>query len=195
MKIYTKTGDDGTTGLFGGGRVSKADLRVEAYGTVDELNSVLGVARTSAEDAGMDAILAELQHDLFVVGADLATPLRPEGDKPWVQRLPADASARLERFIDRCEDDLEPLKNFILPGGTPQAAQLHLARTVCRRAERLVVALQDQVELTPSVLPWLNRLSDLLFVLGRWANHRAKREEVIWAPRGRGDHGSPDDVV
>ncbi len=187
MKIYTKTGDDGTTGLFGGGRVRKDDLRVETYGTVDELNAILGVARAAGQDAALDAILGELQHDLFVVGADLATPLRPEGDKPWVQRLPEGAIQRLEQHIDRCDGELPPLKNFILPGGTAQAAHLHHARTVCRRAERLVVGLQESAALTPSVLPWINRLSDLLFVLGRWANHRAEAPEILWAPRGAGE--------
>jgi len=182
MKIYTKTGDDGTTGLFGGDRVSKSDLRVEAYGTVDELNSLLGVARALTEDDLLDAILDELQNDLFVVGADLATPIRPDGDKPHAQRLPATAIGRLEQHIDACEEDLPPLRNFILPGGAPTAAQLHLARTVCRRAERLVVRVATTSPLTSTVLPYLNRLSDLLFVLGRWANHRAGESETAWKP-------------
>lgn len=183
FKIYTKTGDDGTTGLFGGGRVSKAHLRVEAYGTVDELNSVLGVARAACDDADLDAILDGLQHELFVLGADLATPVRPEGDKPYVQRIPEASADALEGIIDRCEQDLEPLKNFILPGGTPVAAQLHLARTVARRAERLAVAFAQQEVLRPAILRYLNRLSDLLFVLGRWANHRAQHPETIWKTR------------
>lgn len=182
MKIYTKTGDDGTTGLFGGGRVSKGELRVEAYGTVDELNSLLGVVRTLTEDEELDSIIDELQNDLFVVGADLATPLRPEGDKAYVQRLPTSAIDRLEGHIDACEEDLPPLRNFILPGGSPAAAHLHLARTICRRAERLVVRLATTEPMTPSVLPYLNRLSDLLFVLGRWANHRAGQTETPWKP-------------
>jgi cob(I)alamin adenosyltransferase len=186
MKVYTRTGDDGTTGLFGGGRVSKADLRVEAYGTVDELNAVLGLARTAApNDERMDGLLAELQNELFVLGSDLATPITDAGDGPYVMRMQEGAAARLETIIDGCEEDLAPLKNFILPGGCPQAAQLHLARTVCRRAERLVVAFGGGgTTLSPEVLIYLNRLSDLLFVLGRWANHRADEPEVLWKPRG-----------
>ena len=184
IKIYTKTGDDGTTGLFGGGRVSKSNLRVDAYGTVDELNSVLGVARAAGSDDALDAILDKLQNTLFVVGSDLATPIKPEGDSAWVQRLGAEAIEELEHHIDTCESELPPLKNFILPGGNAQAAHLHLARTVCRRSERLVVELVEEgVELTPTVLPWLNRLSDLLFVLGRWANVRAEVPEIIWKTR------------
>lgn len=186
MKIYTRTGDDGTTGLFGGGRVSKSHIRVDAYGTVDELNSVLGVARaTNPKDAEMDDILVELQETLFVLGADLATPLRPGGDKPYTMRLPEGSASALEDIIDRCEEDLEPLKNFILPGGTLQATQLHLARTICRRAERMVVDFMDRGEaFNGEILIYLNRLSDLLFVLGRWANHRAGYPETPWKPRG-----------
>ncbi len=186
MKIYTKTGDDGTTGLFGGGRVSKADVRVEAYGTVDELNSVLGVARaTNPDDVEMEAILARIQEMLFVLGSDLATPIHPDkADGPYVMRLPAGSAAGLEPIIDACEEDLSPLRHFVLPGGAPQAAQLHLARTVCRRAERLAVLLSQDATLNGEVLITLNRLSDLLFVLGRWANHRAGAPEVLWKPRG-----------
>ncbi|MBH24272.1 MAG: ATP:cob(I)alamin adenosyltransferase [Myxococcales bacterium] len=184
MKVYTRTGDDGTTGLFGGGRVSKSHLRVQAYGTVDELNSVLGVARACHKDDEMERILDQLQHDLFVVGADMATPLRPGGDKPHVQRVQPEAAEALEGIIDRCDDDLEELRNFILPGGTMQAAQLHLARTVCRRAERLAVALSQSEPINEEAVVYLNRLSDLLFVLGRWANARAGEPEVIWNPRG-----------
>lgn len=185
MKIYTKTGDDGTTGLFGGERVSKANLRVHAYGTIDELNSVLGVARALTDDDALDAILAELQNELFVLGADMATPARPQGDKPTTLRMPEGSAARLEGVIDHCEADLAPLRNFILPGGAPAAAQLHLARTVCRRAERVSVEVHNRgTTLNPEILLYLNRLSDLLFVLGRWANHRAGREEVAWRPRG-----------
>ncbi len=185
MKIYTRTGDDGTTGLFGGGRVSKSNLRVEAYGTVDELNSVLGVARTCLKDQELDEILAQLQEELFTLGADLATPITPKGDGPYTMRIQEGSAANLETIIDRCEADLEPLKNFILPGGTPAAAQIHLSRTICRRAERLTVALlENDTKLNAEILIYLNRLSDLLFVLGRWANHRASHPETPWKPRG-----------
>lgn len=185
MKIYTRTGDDGTTGLFGGGRVPKDSLRVEAYGTVDELNSVLGVARSHNEDQKLDQILESLQNELFVLGSDLATPITPKGDKPYTMRLPEGATQRLETLIDACDKDLPPLRNFILPGGSPCASNLHLARTVCRRAERLVVSMVRQdVVLSAEALTYLNRLSDLLFALGRWANHRAGVEEIVWKKEG-----------
>ncbi|MEL6182768.1 MAG: cob(I)yrinic acid a,c-diamide adenosyltransferase, partial [Myxococcota bacterium] len=138
----------------------------------------------SRDDEEMDRILGQLQHDLFVVGADMATPLRPEGDKPHVQRVEPNAAEALETIIDRCDNDLEALRNFILPGGSMQAAQLHLARTVCRRAERLSVALSQSEPINEHALVYLNRLSDLLFVLGRWANVRSGEPEVIWNPRG-----------
>ena len=183
VKIYTCTGDDGTTGLFGGGRVSKDALRVRTYGTVDELNSVLGIARASGEDEALDKILDRLQNELFVVGSDLATPIRPEGDKPYVMRIPKLAISWVEASIDASEEELPELRNFILPGGSMQAAHLHHARTVCRRAERLVVELSQQETINGHALVFLNRLSDLLFVLGRLANTRAGVAEVIWSPR------------
>ncbi len=183
MKIYTKTGDDGTTALFAGGRVKKDHARVETYGTVDELNSVLGVARAAGTDPGLDEVLSSLQHELFVVGADLATPFREGGDKPHVMRLPEGAEARLETLIDESEKELEPLKNFILPGGTLQSAHLHHARTVCRRAERLCVTLSAQDNISSGVVTYLNRLSDLLFTLGRLANARAGERDVEWNPK------------
>ncbi len=183
MKVYTRTGDDGTTGLFAGGRVSKAHPRVESYGTVDELNSVIGLARSATDDPALDGILADLQNELFRLGADLATPLTDKPDKPHVLRLPTGASTRLEGIIDRCEEDLPPLTNFILPGGCLAAAHLHHARCVCRRAERLTVAFAaTDVRLNAEIITYLNRLSDLLFVLGRWTNHRAGAPEVIWKP-------------
>lgn len=185
MKIYTKTGDDGTTGLFGGQRVSKSSQRVHVYGTLDELNSILGVARAHNDDPELDALLRGLQDELFVLGADLATPMRPQGDKASTLRLPQGSAAGLEPIIDRCEADLEPLRSFILPGGSPVAAQLHLARAVCRRAERLAVEFHhNEPQINPEALIYLNRLSDLLFVLGRWANHRAGHAETPWKPRG-----------
>lgn len=183
MKVYTRTGDDGTTGLFAGGRVSKSHPRVESYGTVDELNSVLGLARSATDDPALDAILADLQNELFRLGADLATPLTDKPDKPHVLRMPAGAATRLEAVIDACETDLTPLTNFILPGGCVAAAHVHHARTVARRAERLTVAFAESGErLNPEIVTYLNRLSDLLFVLGRWANQRAGAAEVIWRP-------------
>ena len=186
MKVYTKTGDDGSTGLFGGGRVSKCDPRVEAYGTVDELNAVIGVVRSAVpKDPELDQILAPLQDKLFVLGADLATPLREEGDHPHALRLGQGEASHLESIIDNCEQDLAPLKNFVLPGGCPQAAHLHLARTVCRRAERQVVKLIDSgVSLNSEIVIYLNRLGDLLFVLGRWSNARSNEPEILWKPRG-----------
>jgi cob(I)alamin adenosyltransferase len=183
VKVYTRTGDDGTTGLFAGGRVSKAHPRVESYGTVDELNSVIGLARSATDDSELDAILASLQDELFRLGADLATPLTDKPDKPHVLRLAENSAARLETLIDGCEEDLPPLTNFILPGGCAAAAHLHHARCVCRRAERLTVGFAStDVRLNAEIIIYLNRLSDLLFVLGRWANHRAGADEVVWKP-------------
>ncbi len=181
MKIYTKTGDDGTTGLFGGGRVAKSSLRVEAYGTVDEVNSVIGVARASGLAAEIDAVLARVQVDLFTVGAELACVPGKE-DKLKMDLVSGADAERLERAIDEGEKHLEPLKTFILPGGTAQAAALHHARTVCRRAERAVLALED-ARARKEVVVYLNRLSDLLFVLARWANRLATVKDVPWEPR------------
>lgn len=183
MKIYTRTGDDGTTGLFAGGRVKKNDPRVEAYGTVDELNCLVGLARAVSEDLELDAILAGIQDDLFVVGADLATPVTSGADVARAQRLEDGRIGALEVLIDRLEADLPPLRAFILPGGGLVGAQLHLARTVCRRAERRTVALVEAgIETRAVVLRYLNRLSDLLFVIARWANHRQDAGEVEWHP-------------
>jgi cob(I)alamin adenosyltransferase len=181
VKLYTKTGDDGTTGLFGGGRVKKASLRVDAYGTVDELNAAIGVARTTRLEPVTDEVLAHVQVDLFTVGAELACV--PGKEAKLSMRLvdPADAE-RLEKAIDAAEEGLPPLKNFILPGGSAQAAALHLARTVCRRAERAVLLLDDATPRAELVI-YLNRLSDLLFVLARRANHTGGVEDVPWAPR------------
>jgi cob(I)alamin adenosyltransferase len=177
MKIYTKTGDDGTTGLFAGGRVTKTHARVEAYGTVDELNSVIGVAR--AHKPHQDEWLRRVQNDLFHLGSDLATPL--DADAAWVVRLPPEAVKWLEGRIDEMADVLPPLKNFVLPGGCPAAAHLHVARTVCRRAERLVVHLTEQEEaINPNALIYLNRLSDFLFTLARFENWHADEPEEAW---------------
>ena len=178
MKIYTKTGDDGTTGLFGGDRVSKNDARVEAYGTIDELNASLGVARAAGVDAWTDAELGRIQSELFVAGAELACA---EGKEAKLKMdLVSDAHiAALESGIDHAEGDLPPLKSFVLPGGSAGSAALHFARTVCRRAERRTLAAIGQHR----VVRYLNRLSDYLFVLARRANAEAKVEDVPWAPR------------
>jgi cob(I)alamin adenosyltransferase len=179
VKIYTKTGDDGLTGLLGPGRVPKHDLRIAAYGTVDELNAVLGVVRCLGLDAATDQLAARLQDELFVVGSALADPL-PDGK--FHNAITAAHVEYLEHTIDRLEAELEPLREFILPGGTPAAAYLHLARTVCRRAERLVVelALEKREAVARPVLVYLNRLSDLLFVLARAVNRNAGVPDVIW---------------
>jgi cob(I)alamin adenosyltransferase len=181
MKIYTKTGDKGETGLFGGGRVSKDHPRVEAYGDVDELNAALGMARSVEPMPRIDEVLVPAQRDLFSIGALLATP-NPDKVRQQLEkaRIDADRIAQLERAIDDGEAELEPLKSFILPGGTPKAAALHVARTVCRRAERRVIALRKEVDIPEIVIQYLNRLSDLLFVLARVANRRAGAGEVTW---------------
>jgi cob(I)alamin adenosyltransferase len=180
-KIYTKTGDDGHTGLFGGGRVEKDHVRVEAYGDVDELNAVIGAARAVEMMPRVDEILAPIQRDLFAIGALLATP-HPEKHREQLEkaRLTDKRVAQLEQAIDDGEEELEPLKAFIMPGGTPKASALHVARTVCRRAERSIVRLQRSDAVPQIVIVYLNRLSDLLFVLARVANRRAGAGEVTW---------------
>lgn len=178
MKIYTRTGDDGTTSLFSGGRVSKHHLRVEGYGTVDELNAVLGVARTLNAMPGTDARLAAVQRELFHLGADLATPL--DAASKHVVRVKAQAVSRLEIDIDAMTAELPPITNFVLPGGTRAGAMIHVGRTVCRRAERLVVQLAEQEPIGDHVLPYLNRLSDYLFTLARWENITAGVNEEKW---------------
>jgi cob(I)alamin adenosyltransferase len=181
MKIYTRTGDDGTTGLFGGGRVKKWALRVEAYGTVDETNAAIGRARL-ASPAEIDAVLARIQSDLFVLGAELAT-IPGKEDALKMQLLGEEDATRLEQAIDAAEEGLAPLRNFVLPGGTQAAADLHVARCVARRAERLLVNLADEEPVRPSCIVYLNRLSDLLFTLARRANHLAGVADVPWAAR------------
>lgn len=181
MKIYTKRGDDGTTGLLGAPRVSKDHVRVAAYGDVDELNSVLGLVRAEQPDAQVDGILARLQGELFTLGAQLATPGEASAPR-GLPRLVDDDVARLEAEIDAFESELEPLRSFILPGGTRTAAMLHLARTVCRRAERALVTLAAQEPVAPLALPYVNRLSDHLFVLARLANARSGTPEPRWPP-------------
>ncbi|MES2460986.1 MAG: cob(I)yrinic acid a,c-diamide adenosyltransferase [Armatimonadota bacterium] len=184
MKIYTGTGDTGETGLYGGQRVGKDDKRVEAYGTVDEANAALGIAVGQITDAGLKIIITDLQSQLFTVGADLATPLERDAQagKNIVPRVEAHHSLALEQIIDRFEAELEPLRNFILPGGSPGASALHLARAVVRRAERRTVTLWQEApdQMNAEVLRYLNRLADLLFVLARAANHREGIADVSW---------------
>lgn len=189
-KIYTKTGDDGTTGLFGGRRVAKDSLRIEGYGTVDELNSVIGLARAHGATPDHDALLATIQEQLFVLGADLATPHGAMKNFQLPRVTPSDIEC-LERAIDTLEESLPPLKNFILPGGSAAGAALHLARTVCRRGERAVVMLaHEEPEIGSLPMQYLNRLSDLLFVLARAVNHAAGVEEHPWMPRKKeGEEG------
>lgn len=183
MKIYTRTGDEGATGLFGGGRVPKDDPRVEAYGSVDELNSVLGLVGALLDDRAGEwrEPLRRIQSDLFTIGALLATPEAGKG-KPKVPELDRRRVAEMEEWIDQLDEDLPPLRSFILPGGSPLAAHLHFSRTVCRRAERRAVALSHKVEVEPQILVYLNRLSDLLFVLARSANARAGVPDAEWNP-------------
>ena len=181
MKIYTKTGDQGQTGLFGGGRVSKDDPRVEAYGDVDELNAVLGLARALEMMPRIDEVLVPIQRDLFSIGALLSTPdLEKMHDHLAKAQVDDGRIRELEQAIDACDRELEPLRAFIVPGGTSKAAALHVARTVCRRAERRVIHLQRNVEIPRIVVIYLNRLSDLLFTLARVANTRAGAGEVTW---------------
>jgi len=191
MKIYTRQGDDGTTGLFGGQRISKADGRLECYGTIDELNAALGLAAAGSTavqnpTGDADALVRRLQavqNDLFVIGSLLATPRTSAG---W-QKLPQlgeSAVGRLEQEIDAAEAELPALGNFILPGGAEMAARLHMARTICRRAERLLVSLVGQAdvreEIPPEVLPYLNRLGDWLFVQARWINRKLGETDILW---------------
>jgi cob(I)alamin adenosyltransferase len=183
-KIYTRTGDDGTTGLGSGERRKKYDLRVAAYGTLDEANAAIGIARLhTADDGTLDAALSRIQNDLFDVGADLCTPGKgrgPDGARLTVTQAQVDW---LESEIDRLNDELAPLKSFVLPGGSAAAAYLHLARTICRRAERLIAELKDRPgeSVGAEVLRYVNRLSDFLFVASRYANGKGARD-VLWEP-------------
>ena len=190
MKIYTKTGDRGETGLFGGGRVPKDHVRVDAYGEVDERNSTLGLAVLELERAGeveMAEGLRRVQADLFTIGAVLATPAPEDGgrENSYIPALDPARAGELERWIDTADAELEPLRSFILPGGSPAAAMLHLARTVCRRAERRVVGLAREATVGEEHLVYINRLSDLLFTLARLANRRAGVADVPWVPNPR----------
>lgn len=184
-RIYTRTGDDGSTGLIGGDRRSKSDLRIEAIGAVDEANAAIGVARQlcSGELEPLAETLAVIQNDLFDLGADLAAPTTEGGDETGQLRITDGQATRLEKEIDRFNDDLSPLESFVLPGGSAAAAALHSARTIVRRAERVAVALGERSgeAVRAPCLRYLNRLSDLLFVMARWANDRGERD-VLWIP-------------
>jgi cob(I)alamin adenosyltransferase len=182
MKIYTKTGDGGETSLFGGGRVSKDDARVEAYGAVDELNATVGAARSLSPDAEIGADLARIQSELFSVGAELATPHETKAHDS-IPAVDAGWALALERCMDRWDEELPPLTSFVLPGGTRLATALHVARATCRRAERRVVALSHLAAIDPAVVVYLNRLSDFFFEAARVANLRAGIAETPWQPR------------
>ena len=188
-RVYTRTGDGGDTGLGGGQRVPKDSLRIETYGTVDELNSYLGVAIVACEDAEIRAHLETFQHRLFDLGGDLCV-LDEDKAKFKMPSFPADETDKLERIMDKAEEELAPLEEFVLPGGTAAAGHLHVARCICRRAERLAVALRRHEKISDTVVPYLNRLSDTLFVLARLANKRAGRGDVLWKKQ----HGLKDNA-
>ena len=181
MKIYTRTGDDGTTGLLGGRRTRKDDVRLDCYGTVDELNAAIGLAAITA-DSEVAELLRGVQATLFVLGSHLAAPADSEAAKKYLPALPDDLANALESQIDAAEATLPKLTTFILPGGTETAARLHLARTVCRRAERLLVSFAESEPVPSAALTYLNRLSDWLFVHARLANRRASVPDVPWTP-------------
>jgi cob(I)alamin adenosyltransferase len=180
-RVYTRRGDTGQTSLAGGQRLPKNDLRIEAYGTVDELNSFIGLARESARELPeLDRILLRVQHELFNLGSILAT--LPEDVHPKQARITAAESEQLEREIDLMNEGLPPLRSFVLPGGSRLNAELHICRTICRRAERICVSLSATAAVDEAILKYLNRLSDALFVWSRWANHRLGVPETLWEP-------------
>lgn len=179
MKIYTKKGDAGETSLFGGTKTKKSNVRIRAYGTVDELNSTIGMVLSYSLSKTGNTILAQVQNDLFVVGATLATP---DPKKSRINQVGQSEISSLEKWIDKLETDLSPLKSFILPGGAGAGATLHFARTVCRRAERETVELADKEEIPADAIIYLNRLSDLLFVLARYENKQQGEKETPWIP-------------
>jgi cob(I)alamin adenosyltransferase len=185
MKIYTKTGDAGDTSLYGGKRVPKSSLRIDAYGTIDELNAQLGVVRTLNPTTEVDSLIEQIQNQLFVLGADLATPF--ESAPANFKRIQQNEIQILEETIDRLDAQLEPLKSFVLPGGSLVSSELHAARTVCRRAERLVDALGRKEKIGKFPLIYLNRLADLLFVAARYENKAAKVKEAKWSGTTRSD--------
>lgn len=193
-RVYTRAGDRGDTGLVGGKRVPKDSLRIEAYGTIDELNSIVGIARVFNEEnledgeahRFLDEVLCRLQDELFDIGSELATP--PEFFQEGMYRVGEEQIDRLERWIDRCQEDLEPLNSFILPGGGRLGAFLHQCRTVCRRAEREILRLSREEEVHPNAIKYVNRLSDLFFVLSRWIARQTGKPEYLWQ---RGLRGKP----
>ncbi len=183
MKIYTKTGDKGNTGLFGGERVSKNSLRIKAYGTIDELNSFIGLSITEVKSEEVKLLLNKIQNQLFTIGSDLATPDTEKNKKLNIIRTPESFHLEIENEIDKYEAKLEPLKNFILPGGSKAAALLQVCRTVARRAEREVVALNSTVNIGSNIIIFLNRISDLLFVLSRYENKVSNHPDVTWSSK------------
>lgn len=183
MKIYTKTGDGGETGLFGGERVSKNSQRINSYGTIDELNAYIGLTITEVKDEKVKIDLQKIQEHLFTVGTDLATPNNEKTKKLNINRTPSSFYEEIEKLIDDYDLKIDELKNFILPGGSKGAALLHICRTICRRAEREVVALNDAVKIENNIIIFLNRLSDLLFVLSRFENKVSNHPDIIWNPK------------
>ena len=182
MKIYTKTGDKGQTSLFGGERVPKNSQRLKAYGTIDELNSFIGFAITEVNSEEVKSVLKDLQPKLFVIGSDLATPQTEKNKKLKITRTPDDFVSEVEKLIDKFESQLEVLKKFILPGGSKGAALLHICRTIARRAEREIVALKNTDEIGDNIIIFMNRLSDLFFVLSRFENKYSNIPDIKWIP-------------
>jgi cob(I)alamin adenosyltransferase len=180
MKIYTKTGDKGETGLFGGQRISKNSPRIDAYGTVDELNSFIGLALTEVKDEDIKSLLLKIQNQLFVLGADLSSPASIKDKKKNILRIPAEYYEGLEKSIDFFDEKLDLLKNFILPGGSKAASYLHICRTITRRAERKVVAISSLEQINENIVIFLNRLSDLFFVLARYENKISDHPDISW---------------
>ena len=180
MKIYTKTGDKGETGLLGGERITKDSLRLNAYGTIDELSAFIGLAITEVKCDEVKELLFEIQNKLFVVGSDLAAPENEKSEKLGIKRTPESFVSETESSIDYFESKLDQLKNFILPGGTKSAALLHICRTIARRAEREIVALKNTVPISDNILTFINRISDLFFVLSRFENKYSKIPDTIW---------------
>lgn len=182
IKIYTKTGDKGDTGLFGGERVSKHSARIEAYGTIDELNSFIGYAITEINSEEVTEVLKNIQQKLFIIGSDLATPDIEKNKKLNIIRTPDEYIEEIEKLIDRFDKQLDELKNFILPGGSKGAALLHICRTIARRAEREIVALKNTEQIGANIIIFLNRLSDLFFVLSRFENKHSNYPDTKWIP-------------
>ena len=178
MKIYTKTGDEGNTKLFGGKKVKKSSKRIQAYGEIDELNAILGIALAHINDSSLKNIILTLQNELFILGSDLAAPIEQSiGNKP-IPRIKEEMVIKLEELIDKHEKQLSPIRNFILPNGTVAASFLHMARTIARRAERSIVSLMEEEDINKTILKYVNRLSDLFFVLARFDNFKNKTQET-----------------